>query len=44
MVAEALDHEQKKADSVVPRLEPSTVMKRAKREPNGLRLCVDFAL
>ncbi len=32
-----------KADSVVQRLKPCTAMKRAKREPNGRRVCVGFA-
>jgi hypothetical protein len=31
---------QNKADSVALKLKPSTAMKRAKRELNGLRLCV----
>jgi hypothetical protein len=35
MVAVALGHELKKAESVAPRLKQSTAMKRAKRELNG---------
>jgi hypothetical protein len=31
-----------KADSVVPKPKPSTAMKRAKRDPIGLMLCVGF--
>jgi hypothetical protein len=31
-----------KADYVAPRLKQRLVLKRAKREQNGLRLCVDF--
>jgi hypothetical protein len=41
MVAVAPGHELKKDGSVVPRLKPSTAMKRAKRELNELLLCVD---
>jgi integrase len=29
-------------DNVAPTLKPSTAMKRAKREPSGLMVCVDF--
>ncbi len=32
----------KKADNVVQQLEPLTVLKRAKREPNGHWVCVGF--
>jgi hypothetical protein len=39
MVAAAQGLELSKADSVVPKLKPSTVMKRAKRELTVLRLC-----
>jgi len=31
-----------KADSAAPRLKPFTAMKRAKREPNALKLCVGY--
>jgi hypothetical protein len=43
MVEHPLDLMQLKVDSVASRLKLSTAMKRAKREPNGLRVCVDFA-
>jgi hypothetical protein len=32
----------KKADNVVQQLEPLTVLKRAKREPNGHWVCAAF--
>jgi hypothetical protein len=43
MVEHPLDLMQLKVDSVASRLKLSTAMKRAKREPIGLRVCVDFA-
>jgi hypothetical protein len=33
-----------KADSVAQRPKPFTAMKTAKREPNGLKVCVGFVL
>jgi hypothetical protein len=41
MAEPQLDLRRLKADSVAPRLKPSTAMKRAKSEQNGLRLCAD---
>jgi len=37
-----LDQRHPKADNVVPKPKPSTAMKRAKRDPIGLLLCVGF--
>jgi hypothetical protein len=31
-----------KAESIAPTLKPFTAMKRAKREPSGLKVCVGF--
>jgi hypothetical protein len=42
MAGHQLALKQKKADSVAQRLKPFTAMKRAKREPSGLRVCVGF--
>ena len=40
MVAHQLAPSHPKADNVVPKLKPSTGVKRAKRDLIGLRLCV----
>jgi len=37
-----LAQKQSKADNDAPTLKPFTAMKRAKREPNGLKVCVGF--
>jgi hypothetical protein len=42
MAEPQLDLRRLKADSVAPRLKPSTAMKRAKREPKGQKVCVGF--
>ena len=42
MVEPQLDPRHPKADSVVRRLKPSMAMKRDKRDPIGLLLCVVF--
>jgi hypothetical protein len=42
MVEHQLAPELSKADSVAPTPKPFTAMKRAKCEPNGLKVCVGF--
>lgn len=42
MAASVQALEQSRADNVAPTLKPFTAMKRAKREPSGLRVCVGF--
>jgi hypothetical protein len=44
MAAHQLAPRQSKAGSVAQRLKLFTAMKRAKRETNGLRVCVDYVL